>query len=97
MLTGKKDAKDIIKSIAAGANKYVLKPAQPTLLISKLNSILIKNKTIQADLVSLNIYEVARRNDETAAIAISEIGLTIVSNFSIPVGGLTELDIDLFK
>lgn len=97
MLTGKKDAKDVIKSIAAGANKYALKPIQLTLLISKLNSILIKNKTIQADLVSLNISEDARSNDEPAIIAISEIGLTIVSNFSIPVGGLTELDSDLFK
>ncbi|MBC7457988.1 MAG: response regulator [Bdellovibrionaceae bacterium] len=97
MLTGRKNEKDVVKSIAAGVNEYVLKPVHPTVLISKLNSILIKNKIIHPDLVSLSISADARWNDETAIIAISEIGLTIISNFSIPVGGLTELDSDLFK
>lgn len=96
MLTGKRDSKDILKSIAAGVNDYVLKPVQPHVLISKLDSVLIKKKTSQPSLVNLTISETASWNDNTSINEISEIGLTLISNFSIAVGSLTTLESELF-
>ncbi len=96
MLTGKRDSKDVIKSIAAGVNAYVLKPVQPSILISKLDSMLIKNKIIQPDLITLPVSAGATWNDKTQIVEVSELGFTILSNVAIAVGEITELDSDLF-
>ncbi|MGZ5278668.1 MAG: response regulator [Pseudobdellovibrionaceae bacterium] len=43
MVTGRRDRRDIERAIQCGADDYVVKPVDPEILISKVNSLLEKN------------------------------------------------------
>ncbi|WP_413290394.1 response regulator [Bdellovibrio sp. HCB337] len=96
LLTGKREKTDVEKGIQAGADDYVVKPIDPTLLLAKIRTILTKeDKTPRFAEAPVNMK--AEFETKTEIVSISEIGCTIKSNVYAAPGALIKIHSEVFK
>ncbi len=96
MLTAKREQKDVEKSIALGVNGYVVKPIQPEILLEKVSSLLEKTYGTAVATHAKAEFS-ARWQDTTTVTEVSESGLVLESNFSVPLGFPLGINSDVFK
>lgn len=94
MLTGKREKADVEKGIEAGADDYVVKPIDPSLLIAKINEALTKRSPKQ--FVEASCLVKADWETKTEIVGISEMGLTLTSNVGLSIGALLRLGSSVF-
>lgn len=87
MLTGLRDPKDIRKALACGVDDYMVKPADPDILISKVKSLLDRNHNVATDFAQRVVHEPARLEVEALITNISEAGLTLSPPFPMRLAG----------
>ncbi len=96
MLTAKREQKDVEKGILIGVNNYVVKPIEPNILIEKIAAVLAKvNQSKAPDVARVQIS--ANWQDTTTVVEVSETGLSLESNFSVPIGFSVRIKSDVFK
>lgn len=76
-LTGLGDTKDVKRALACGVDDYMVKPADPEILASKVKSLLDRNHTTGSDFAQRAIHEFAGIEVEVLVTSISEAGLTL--------------------
>lgn len=97
MLTGKREKEDVERGVEAGANDYIIKPIDPEILLAKTAGLLVNSTSAQKVLQEVNVRIACSVQDETEIIALTEIGMTLISNVSIAVGTKIKLQTELFK
>lgn len=97
LLTGKREKTDVEKGIQAGANDYVVKPIDPTLLLAKIKNILTKTEDSAPRFAEAPVNVKAEFETKTEILSISEIGCTLKSNVYASVGALIKIQSEVFK
>jgi len=97
LLTGKREKEDVQKGIEAGADDYVVKPIDPTLLLAKIKNILSKTTQSASRFAEAPVHIKAEIETKTELMSISELGCTLVSNVSPANGALVKINCDVFK
>lgn len=97
LLTGKREKADIEKGIQSGADDYVIKPIDPTLLIAKIRQILTKSEQTGPKFAEARVQAKAEIEAKTEILTISELGCTLQSNICASIGALMKVHSDLFK
>ncbi len=96
MLTGKREKEDVEKGIQAGADDYVVKPIDPTMLLAKISETLAKRKKSTVPFVEAPTQVKAEWETKTEIVGVSEMGLTLISNVGLSIGALMRLGSSLF-
>lgn len=97
LLTGKREKADVEKGIQAGANDYVVKPIDPTLLLAKIKNILNKSAEDTPQFAEAPVNMKAEFETKTEILTISEMGCVLRTNMLAPVGALVRLQSEVFK
>jgi DNA-binding response OmpR family regulator len=97
LLTGKREKEDVQKGIEAGANDYIIKPIDPTLLIAKIKAMLTKSDPNAPRFAEAPVQAKAEFETKTDVVAISELGCTLHSNVSPMVGALLRVRSEAFQ
>jgi DNA-binding response OmpR family regulator len=97
LLTGKREKADVEKGIEAGADDYVIKPIDPTLLLGKIKNILTKTNHNAPKFAEAPVNMKAEFETKTEIMTISELGCVFKSNVSATVGSLIKVHSDVFK
>lgn len=97
LLTGKREKTDVEKGIQAGADDYVVKPIDPTLLLAKIKAILTKTEESAPRFAEAPVNMKAEFETKTDILTISEIGCTLKSNVYASGGALIKIHSDVFK
>jgi len=97
LLTGKREKSDVEKGIQAGANDYVVKPIDPTLLLAKIKNLLTKSTTDTPQFAEAPVNAKGEFETKTEILSISEIGCTLLSNMFSSGGALVRLHSEVFK
>lgn len=97
LLTGKREKEDVQKGIEAGADDYVIKPIDPTLLIAKIKNMLSKTQQAAPRFVEAPVNMRAEFETKTEILTISELGCVMLSNVAPAVGSLLKVRSDAFK
>ena len=100
MLTGLREKKDIEKAIRAGVDDYIVKPIDPTLLLQKVDQLLVKKPPIENSEISFpenSSFAVSQLSFEGRVVYLSETGLTVISRMDLPSGFRISLHTDLFN
>lgn len=79
MITGRRDKKDIQLGMECGADDYILKPIDPLILLSKVESLLKKVGPASSQFPEGPVRQKALWNIDAEIIYISERGLTLSS------------------
>ena len=96
MLTGRREARDVEKGIEAGTDDYVIKPVDPDILLSKIESLLSKLTKSPTNFSSASVSKSATWDIKTEIVSISEIGLTVRSELPANVGTKVKIQSELF-
>ncbi len=96
MITGRRESRDVEKGIEAGTDDYIIKPVDPDILLSKIDSLLTKVANPKSTFQSATVSEVAKWDTKTEIIKISEVGLTLKSELSALVGSKVKIQSPLF-
>lgn len=96
MLTGKREKSDIEKAVSVGANDYIIKPVDADILISKVRNLIEKNSS-QPDFIHAPVNVAATVQTKCDIISVSEIEVTLHTNFQINVGQLYRLSSSFLK
>jgi DNA-binding response OmpR family regulator len=98
LLTGKREKTDVEKGIQAGADDYVVKPIDPTLLLAKIRNIVSVNSSAGTPRFAEAPVNVrAEFETKTEILTISEMGCVIKSNMYAAVGSLVRVYSEVFK
>lgn len=97
LLTGKREKSDVEKGIQAGADDYVVKPIDPTLLLAKIKDILAKNTQVAQHFAEAAVGMKAEMETKTEIVSISEMGCTLKSNVFASPGSVIKIHSDVFK
>lgn len=97
LLTGKREKEDVQKGIEAGADDYVIKPIDPTLLIAKIRNILAKSEQAAPRFAEAPVNVKAEFETKTEILSISELGCTLQSNVAPAVGALLRVQSPIFS
>ncbi|MBC7371137.1 MAG: response regulator [Bdellovibrionaceae bacterium] len=97
LLTGKREKEDVQKGIEAGADDYVIKPIDPTLLIAKIKNMLSKTQQAAPRFAEAPVNMRAEFETKTEILTISELGCTMQSNVAPAAGSLLKVSSDAFK
>jgi DNA-binding response OmpR family regulator len=96
IVTGRRERRDIEKGVKSGADDYVVKPIDPEILISKINSLLDKKTNKQNDFTAGAVKAPAEWDMPLEIVQITELGLEIQSSLPVPVGSKIKLKSDFF-
>lgn len=96
VLTGRREKKDIAVGISAGADDYVVKPLDPEILLSKVQSILQTKGVATANYISCSVSIGATWDVKTKVISVSEMGVTISSQLAAHPGAKVKIDCAFF-
>jgi DNA-binding response OmpR family regulator len=97
LLTGKREKTDVEKGIQAGADDYVVKPIDPTLLLAKIRNIVNVNSIATPRFAEAPVNVRAEFETKTEILTISEMGCVIKSNMYGAVGSLVRVYSEIFK
>ncbi len=97
LLTGKREKADVEKGIDAGADDYVVKPIDPPLLLAKIRNIIEKKPDSGSHFAEARVQLKAEWDSKTEIVVVSEIGLTLQSNLSVPPGVMIKINSRLFE
>lgn len=97
LLTGKREKTDVEKGIQAGADDYVVKPIDPTLLLAKIKDILSRAVQAAPRFAEAPVHMKAEMETKTEIVSISELGCTLKSNVFASPGSLIKVHSDVFK
>jgi DNA-binding response OmpR family regulator len=97
LLTGKREKADVEEGIRSGANDYVVKPIDPTLLIAKIRNLLTKENAASPQFTSAPVQAKAEFETKTEIVAISELGCSLKSNMTAAPGTLLRIHSEVFK
>lgn len=97
LLTGKREKTDVEKGIQAGADDYVVKPIDPTLLLAKIKDILSRKVQEAPRFAEAPVHMKAEMETKTEIVSISELGCTLKSNVFASPGSLIKIHSDVFK
>jgi DNA-binding response OmpR family regulator len=97
LLTGKREKEDIQKGIEAGADDYVIKPIDPTLLLAKIRDMLTKTAQVKPRFAEAVVHLKAEFETKSEVISISELGCVLQSNVAPSVGALIRVHSEIFK
>lgn len=95
-ITGRREARDVERAIAAGTDDYIVKPIDPDILLSKVDSLLAKAPAKVSNFQSASVTVSAAWDIKTELIGISELGVTIRSELSAAVGSKVKIQCELF-
>ncbi|MBL7544372.1 MAG: response regulator [Bdellovibrionaceae bacterium] len=96
ILTGRREQRDVEKGIDAGTDDYVIKPIDPDILISKVDSLLKKIAKPENNFLSATVSELASWDTRTEIVSISEIGVVVMSEMPAMVGAKVKLQSGIF-
>lgn len=96
-ITGRREARDVERAIAAGTDDYIVKPIDPDILLTKVESLLAKAPAKAQNFQSTSVVMSATWDIKTDLIGISEVGITIRSELSAAVGSKVKIQCDLFN
>lgn len=96
ILTGRREAKDVEKGIEAGTDDYVIKPIDPDILLSKVDSLISKLAKPANGFLSASVSEPAKWATKTEIVTISEVGLTLRSELAAMLGSKVKIESSLF-
>ncbi|RYZ88734.1 MAG: response regulator [Proteobacteria bacterium] len=96
LLTGKREKEDVQRGIEAGANDYVVKPIDPTLLLAKIKNMLTKDSEAPR-FAEASLSVKAEFETKTEVVAISELGCVLHSNVSPLQGTLLRVHSEAFR
>ncbi len=97
LLTGKREKTDVEKGIQAGADDYVVKPIDPTLLLAKIKNIIDKAQQEPPRFAEAAIHVKAELETKTEIVSLSEFGCTMQSNIYAAAGALIKVHSEVFK
>lgn len=86
VVTGRREKKDIEKGIESGADDYIVKPIDPEILISKVDSLLTKKPRTTEHFTPGAVKSPASWETTTEIVQITEVGLDVTSSLPVPVG-----------
>lgn len=96
MLTGRRDPRDVETAGREGVQAYIVKPLEPELFVSRIESLLEKNNVIvPLPTVDFSVMGQVQMNVEICSI--SELGITIKSPYQFRAGTLIPLDSAIFR
>ncbi|MCB0390236.1 MAG: response regulator [Bdellovibrionales bacterium] len=99
MLTGMREKLSIEKAIKVGVDDYIVKPIDPLIFLRKIDNLLQKRppqKKQELAFSSISAQTEAKLKLETQLISVSEDGLKIRTQFSLPLGCLMTIESSLF-
>ncbi|HWU41990.1 MAG TPA: response regulator [Bdellovibrio sp.] len=96
LLTGRREKSDVEKGIESGVNDYVIKPIDPELLLAKIKNLLTSTKQETTSFLEAAIKYKAEWETKTEIISVSELGLTLRSNISMPLGKIVRVNSPIF-
>lgn len=96
-LTGLRDKRDIEKAVMAGGDDYIIKPIDPDILTSKVDSLLKKKPVRGEGFVQVSLKEPASWDVSTEILQVSELGLTLWSMLPAPVGAKLKIQSPFFE
>ncbi|MBK9322935.1 MAG: response regulator [Bdellovibrionaceae bacterium] len=97
LLTGKREKEDVQKGIEAGADDYVIKPIDPTLLLAKIRNLLSKKTENAPRFAEAPVNLKAELETKTDILTISELGCLLQSNVAPAVGALLKVRSEAFQ
>jgi DNA-binding response OmpR family regulator len=97
LLTGKREKTDVEKGIQAGADDYVVKPIDPTLLLAKIRNLIDKAQQSRPRFAEAAVNVKAEFETKTEILSLSELGCTLQSNIYAAVGALIKVNSEVFK
>ena len=97
LLTGKREKTDVEKGIQAGANDYVVKPIDPTLLLAKIKNFIDKAQLEAPRFAEAAVHVKAEFETKTEIVSLSELGCTLHSNVYAASGALIKVHSEVFK
>lgn len=97
LLTGKREKTDVEKGIQAGADDYVVKPIDPTLLLAKIRNLIDKAEQGRPRFAEAAVNAKAEFETKTEILSLSELGCTLQSNIYAAVGALIKINSEVFK
>jgi DNA-binding response OmpR family regulator len=96
MVTGKREREDVKRGLESGADDYIVKPIDPDILTAKVSSLLSRT-TKKQTFAEASVRAKADWSTKTEVTAVSEMGVTLQSNFPAPVGAKIRLTSALFQ
>lgn len=97
MVTGKREKADVERGLDAGADDYVIKPIDPEILTAKIRNLLSAIQVESTKFAEAPIRAKAEWESKTEIVAVSELGLTLVSNLAMSPGMRARVSSDLFE
>lgn len=97
LLTGKREKSDVEKGIESGANDYIVKPLDPELLIAKIKNLLVTKPEDSVQFASAPVHYKAEFETKTEITSVSELGLQLTSNVSLPLGKIIKIKSNVFE
>lgn len=96
LLTGKREKSDVEKGLESGVNDYVVKPIDPELLLAKIRNLLALESTNTMNFIEAAVNAKAEWETKTEIVSVSEMGLTLHSNLSLPLGKIMRVNSPIF-
>ena len=96
LVTGRRERKDVEKGIVSGADDYLIKPVDPEILLSKVDSLLLKRTKNSESFVKGSVKASASWDAPNEIVEITEVGLQVQSTLPIPMGLKLKLKSDFF-
>lgn len=84
LLTGRRDKKDVMRAIEAGADDYIVKPVDYDMLLAKVES-LLTTKPKQFSFSETDVHREASWNLSLHIVSISEQGISLRSEIPLPI------------
>lgn len=99
LLTARRDKKDIKRAMESGADDYIVKPIDPDLFISKVESLINKKADFKTEINFANtpVRFSADWQISSEIVSLSEQGMTVFSPIQGVKGSKIKIQSDLFK
>lgn len=96
-LTGRRDRKDVEKAVQIGGDDYVIKPIDPDILISKVESLVMQSPRRSENFVAGTVNQPATWDVATEILKVTEVGLEIRSTLPAMPGAKVKLRSPFFE
>lgn len=87
LVTGKREKEDVERGLQAGTDDYVVKPVDPDIFLAKVTSLLTRAGKSASNFAEAKVRAKAEFETKTEIVAVSELGLVLLSNVQ-PANGL---------